>query len=108
MIISNTLTSLTLGRLGYLRKPVAAPLAAVVKGAIATEALGKHSECEDDDDIAKDAGSRRRYESTSHMQHPTEDNIPKLQDSLSSREPSVDSSITDYIRAWQDGVRHDV
>jgi hypothetical protein len=70
--------------------------------------LGKRSEREDDDDGAKDAGSRRRYEGTSHTQHPTEDDIPELQDSLSSREPSVDSSVTDYIRAWQDGAAHDV
>jgi hypothetical protein len=70
--------------------------------------LGKRSEREDDDDSAKDSSSRQRYEGTSHMQHPTEDDIPELQDSLSSHEPSVDSSITNYIWAWQDGVAHDV
>jgi hypothetical protein len=71
--------------------------------------LGKRSEREDDDGGTNGSGSRRRCEGNSRAQHPTEEVIPELEDSLSSHESSADSFITDwadYIRDWQNGVVH--
>jgi hypothetical protein len=69
--------------------------------------LGKRSK-RDDDDLGDERHiDPHRYDGTSHVHHPPEDDIPELEESHFSREPSIDSFDMEYaksIQAWQGGI----